>query len=77
VKANGQAVAQLTMRQFEEEAKSDGDESVSIVYEEQETFRNVFASKKGISKVESSKSRRPPPKSDKRDILPHQSMPKM
>ena len=81
VKANGAAVAQLTMRQFDNEAAydddDDDDDEVSMVFEEKESFHNVFAKDKGAVKPETSKTRRPPPKIGKRDTLPSQAMPKM
>ena len=46
VKANGAAVAQLTMRQFDNEAAYDDDDEVSMVFEEKESFHNVFAKDK-------------------------------
>jgi hypothetical protein len=77
VKANGAAVAQLTLKQFENVNKFNDDSSDSIVDEEDITFDNIFAKNKGISKSETSKKRRPPPKFDKKTSLPSQSMPKM
>ena len=77
VKANGAVVAQLTMRQFDNEAAYDDDDEVSMVFEEKESFHNVFAKDKGAVKPETSKTRRPPPKIGKRDTLPSQAMPKM
>lgn len=77
VKANGAAVAQLTMRQFDHEDRSDGDESVSMIFEEQDHFQNVFAKDKEPRKPESSKIRKPPPKTERKDSLPRQTMPKM
>jgi len=67
VKANGAAVAQLTMRQFDNEAAYD-DDGVSMLFEEKASFHNVFAKDKGAVKPETSKTRRPPPKMGKRDI---------
>lgn len=77
VKANGAAVAQLTMRQFDHEDAYADDDSVSIVFEEQEDFHNVFARDKGPHKPESSKTKKPPPRTGKSDKLHNQSMPKM
>jgi len=51
VKANRAAVAQLTMKQFEREPKFEDDSSGSTVYEEGETFNNVFAKYKGTHKA--------------------------
>lgn len=46
VKANGQAVAQLTMKAFEKEAHYDDSEEVSVVFEEEPPFQNIFAKNK-------------------------------
>lgn len=74
VKANGQAVAQLTLRQFEREAGfvSDG----SVVADNDTMFENVFAKGKTNTKPEHSHQFKhmPPPK---KDNLPHHSLPKM
>lgn len=52
VQSNGQAVAQLTLKQFEAEENQLTDESVSIVYEEEaEDFQNVFAKGKTTMKA--------------------------
>jgi hypothetical protein len=89
VKANGHAVAQLTLRQFDEEAHSVSDSSGSVVFEEEAPFPNVFVEDKckGTFKPSSSKQPRPKfddPKKDnkednnqKKDQLPHHSLPKM
>ena len=73
----GAAVAQLTMRQFDNEAAYDDDDGVSMLFEEKASFHNVFAKDKGAVKAETSKIRRPPPRVGKRDTLPSQAMPKM
>jgi hypothetical protein len=70
VKANGVAMAQLTMKQFEHENKFEDDSSSSPVEEEQENFENVFAKNKGTLKLEPSKKTKPPPKFDKKISLP-------
>ena len=77
VKANGAAVAQLTMRQFDNEAAYDDEDGVSMLFEEKASFQNVFAKDKGTAKAETSKVRRPQPRSGRRDTLPSQAMPKM
>lgn len=74
VKANGAAVAQLTMRHNDGPF---GDDSVSVIFYEKEDFENVFAKNKGTHKPESSKTRKPPSKHDKKTTLPSQAMPKM
>ena len=76
VKANGQAVAQLTLRQFEHEAGfvSEG----SMIADDDAMFENVFAAKgKTHTKPEPThlfKTHRPPPKTQ---TLPHHTLPKM
>ena len=77
VKANGAVVAQLTMRQFDNDDPFEDDTSVSVIFDEQVHFENVFSKNKGIHKTESSKNRKPPPKHGKKTALPSQSMPKM
>ena len=77
VKANGAAVAQLTMRQFDNEAAYDDEDRVSMLFEEKASFQNVFAKDKGTVKAETSKVRRPQPRIGRRDTLPNQAMPKM
>ncbi|XP_066392625.1 protein argonaute PNH1-like [Miscanthus floridulus] len=55
VRANGQAVAQLTLRQFEEEKSSASHGSSSLVYDdEEEHFLNMFAKDKNLQKPEQS-----------------------
>jgi hypothetical protein len=70
VKANGAAIAQLTMRQFDNDGPFEDDSSVSVIFYEKEDFENVFAKNKGTHKGESSKTRKPPPKHDKKNTLP-------
>lgn len=77
VKANGAAVAQLTMRQFDHEAHFDDDSAGSMVDEEPESFENVSAKNKGTHRPVPSKKPKPPPKTVKKPSLPTQSMPKM
>ena len=76
VKANGAAVAQLTMRRFDHKVHYENGDAVSMLFDDTKTFHNVFAKEKGTTKPESSKAKKPPPKIDKRDSLPHQAMPK-
>lgn len=46
VKANGVAVAQLTLRQFDHEDQFEDDMSASVIFDEEEQqFENVFATK--------------------------------
>jgi len=59
VKANGQAVAHLTLHHFKNENKLEVDnESVSVLYDEKPDFQNVFAELKNGKKPESSKTKR-------------------
>jgi len=64
VQANGQAVAQLTLCQFEDEAHSVGDSSVSIVFEEEAPFTNVFADDKGKNTMKPGTSKQHKPAFD-------------
>lgn len=51
VRANGQAVAQLTLQQFANQPKFD-EASVSEVFEEEQSFQNIFAANEGNKKAE-------------------------
>ena len=79
VKANGQAVARLTLKNFEKEEQFLSDDAMSEFFEddEAEDFDNVFANGKKPAKASVFKPHRhnndPPPKNS----LPHQSLPKM
>jgi len=77
VKANGAAVAQLTLQQFDHHRQSDADEEGSEIIEDNDTFHNVFASDNGKVKPESSKTKKPPPKPGKKEALPRQAIPKV
>jgi len=77
VKANGAAVAQLTMRQFDNEAAYDDDDGASMLFGEKASFQNVFARDKETVKAETSKIRRHPHRIGKRDTFPSTAMPKM
>ena len=75
IKANGQAVAQLTMRQSEHEASSISEGFV--IADEDIMFENVFANCKHKTKPEPShqyRTTKPPPK---KESLPHHTLPKM
>jgi hypothetical protein len=78
VKANGQAVAQLTLRQFQTEAKQEEDSDGAFdILDDDASFKNVFAHSKDKAKPEPSKSKkfhRPPADSTK---LPKHAIPKM
>lgn len=77
-KANGQAVAQLTLRQFDEEAQSDSESSGSVLFDDEEPqFENVFAKHKSNAKPGPSKKPRTKPDNKDQDSLPHHALPKM
>ena len=71
VKANGQAIAQLTLRQFEDE-KSDS--SVSIVFEEENPFAIDYGKDKGASKPSTSKQPRHFLEPNRKEGLPHHAL---
>jgi hypothetical protein len=85
VQANGATVARLTMKHFATEPVFDEED----VFDDKESFQNVFAKDKHLDKPEGSKAKRPPPKKeqrtglrtndngDKAEKLPSQAMPKM
>lgn len=89
VKANGQAVAQLTLRQFSNEARMEDDnESVSVLFDDDADFQNVYADQKASKKPGTSKTKWPMHTSgdkatggDKasgdKTSLPRRSIPKM
>jgi hypothetical protein len=83
VKANGAAVDQLTLRQFDQEDHYHEDVQDSVLFDEEEPhFENVFATKQDAFKSSSSKAKPPPLKHDKnkevkKASLPNLAMPKM
>ena len=84
VLANGAAVAQLTLQQFDQaEMYKDGEfTSVTSEDSDHQALENIFASKKPPPEVGHSKHQKPPPKQpkhkdDKDPKLPNHSMPKM
>lgn len=89
VKANGAAVAQLTMRQFDHEEPFADDSSTSLIFEEKQNFENVFAHmkkqpqpepskpKQEQPQPETSKHKQPGYKQEKKTALPHSTLPKM
>ena len=78
VRANGEAVAQLTIGQFEAEDKSDSEGSYSVLFDEDENpFSHAYAKDKGPSKTTFSKNHKPKPDSHNSDQLPHHTLPKM
>ena len=56
--ANGQAVAQLTLQQFDKEPQEFSDGSVFAIFEDEEEFQNVFAHTKHGHKPSTSKQPR-------------------
>ena len=71
VKANGAAVAQLTLRHFEHEGPFEDDSLVSIIFDEEQQFENVFVKDKGPHKPETSKTKKPPPSTTRRQPCRH------
>jgi len=60
VRANSAAVAQLMLWHFEHEGPFEDDSSVSVIFDEEQQFENVFAKDKGPHKPETSKTKKPP-----------------
>jgi hypothetical protein len=56
VKANGQAVAELTVRRFEEALQYDFDGSASVIFEEEVPFTNVFSDNKGKQQLKTAQN---------------------
>ena len=77
VRANGQAVAQLTLQQFDKEPQEFTEGSVSAIFEDEEEFQNVFAHTKHDHKPSTSKQPRHTQHHTKREDLPHHTLPKM
>lgn len=78
VQANGQAVANLTLRQTQNEASSDHFEAISVVFEEEELdFQNVFAKHKHDSRPGTSKQHKQYEDQPRKEALPHHSLPKI
>lgn len=78
VQANGQAVAQLTLHQFEDEVQSDSTGSQSLVEDaEEEDLLNVFAKQKGPTKAEHSRAHKYKPDHHHQESVPHHALPKM
>lgn len=78
VQANGQVVAQLTLRQFEEEDRSNSLGSESLMYDEEGIeFQNVFGRNKAPSKSPRSKTYKPKHETTPEDAVPHHALPKM
>jgi hypothetical protein len=76
VNANGHGVAQLTLKQFDQEESLASEGSSSEVFEGEE-FHNMFA--KGKAPHKPDHSHQPKPRFDhrKKDDQPHHSLPKM
>jgi len=77
VRANGQAVAQLTLQQFDKEPQEFTEGSVSAIFEDEEEFQNVFAHTKDTHKPSTSKQPRHTQHHTKKEDLPHHTLPKM
>lgn len=70
-------MAQLTLRQFDQEAKSLSDGADSVVYEEEAPFTNIFTQDKAHQHPEGSRHNKHTSKSHKKDTVPHHTLPKM
>ena len=77
VRANGQAVASLTLRQMEKEAVSDHSDDVSVIFEEADDFQNIFAKNKTDFRPGTSKHPTRPDERTRQEALPHHSLPKI
>jgi hypothetical protein len=81
IQANGAAIAQLTLRQWEmdpkDEAKYDVDENASLLFDDNASFQNVFAKDKHTHKTEPSKNNKKVHKEDTKEQLSKHAMPKM
>lgn len=78
VQANGHAVAQLTLRQFDEEDRFDSTGSGSLLEDEDDPdFQNVFGKNKSPSKPEHSRAHKHRGDNTKQDSVPHHTLPKM
>lgn len=73
VQANGQVVAHLTIRQFDQGNKSEG--SVSLVFKEEQPFTNMFAHDKQPRALTAPPIKQP--NNHKSESLPHHTLPKM
>jgi hypothetical protein len=77
IKTNGAAIAQLTMRQWEDDAKYDQDDNTSLLSEDNVSFQNVFGKDNHIPKPEPSKQPKSFPKQNKKEQPSKHAMPKM
>jgi hypothetical protein len=78
VKANGQAVAQLTLQQFHRDAKYSDSESASIAYEEENPFSQEYNKGKAVPKPKPSRPTKPHHSHrTSKNTLPHHTLPKM
>jgi len=77
IRANGQAIANLTLRHLVKEDQYLSDTSTSIVYEEEPDLHNVFANGKKPMKVSMSKSHKDHPPNANRESVPRNSLPKI
>lgn len=78
MKATRQAVAELTLQQMNDDTKSNSSENVSIVFEEEPPFTNVFSEEEKKKRIpEIAKPTRPMPEPSKKENMPHHTLPKM
>jgi hypothetical protein len=78
VRAKGQAVAQLTIRQFEEDDKYASDAPESMIFEEEENpFATAYAKNKGTGKSHFPKHYKHRTDPHRSETLPHHTLPKM
>ena len=78
MQANGQVVAQLTLRQFDEEGFVDSTSSESVIEDEDDqTFHNVFGKDIDNAKPHHSKGLRHRGEHKSTDSVPHHALPKM
>jgi hypothetical protein len=79
IRADGQAVANLTLRHLEKEDQYLSDTSTTVIYEEEEEhdLHNVFAKGKKLVKASTSKSHKYLPPNHSREPVPRNSLPKI
>ena len=78
IRANGQAVANLTLRQLEKEDQYLSDTSTSVVFEEEDPdLHNVFAAGKKPMKTAMPRNYKEHHPSHSRETIPRNSLPKI
>jgi hypothetical protein len=78
VQANGQAVANLTLKQMERETLSDHSDGGSMLFDEEEMdFQNVFAKGKKTFMAGPSRQPRQHREQPRKESLPHHALPKI